>query len=589
MIKFFSQNKSGVPFELDVSNLKISFIEESNLFYDYFIKGYSLPFSIALTDEISRKFEFIDDFNTIGYSVRYEGVLQIDDVFDVATLQLKRQKGKKMESTFFYGKENVPFLEKKISEFPWPVINVEDLRTYAQSIIGKTYPEVDFNFPMVHHTGFSPENYDRFLGFLNHHNGSGFISNGYTTVDGEQVPNNANAMVPMPSVLAILKTIFESENYIVLGNFVNHVAIKKTLLFTDKHLLKYESTLPENYQFKSGSELWSSGVTTSTYYKRFNIGLVGSYSINCRFNLPRETSFELTVSFGDAEYLSKNSDFEETFSFNVESQEELGFLTFDLKVKKGGPSNTNVGSIEAYNLIQFEFEGGELNIFPKSFTLGQVLPDMKVKTFLNRLKNYFNLDVAIDKNRVYLNFAEDEFLRKQEFDESKFEQEDPERYFTTKKLYVLKSNQEEILIDATGIVNSREGYSDEEITTIDTQVEMMPVLETPNGFTAVKKDDGLDFQLLFYDGLKNGLPLAVSNIDGFTFSLKEVHQNLWRKWLLFRLRSETIKDKFKISIHDLISIDRIRIKYNKKHLYKKIRRSRINDETWEIEVESETL
>ena len=592
MIKFFGvSEKTKAPFELDVTHLKVSLIEESSLFYDYFLKGYSMPFSFDIDSDFAKKMDFIADFNAVDYAVEVSGDLQIDDKFDIAVLKLKRQRGNKIEGRFYYGRQSFPLMSVKLAELGWPVISSTNLRDFAQAQLPKGYPTVDFNFPMVHHPNFSADHYgDYFLGYLNYNTGS-FRINSYGYEDGEQVPRNYNAMTPMAYVLAILKRGFALENYNLLGQFVNHAAADKLMLFSEKHLLKYQSNLPDSFQFTGdGTQAWSGGITTATFGINQGMNIVGTYTVDCLLNLT-DTYEEMyfTLSYDGVKLLSSNANFNQSVSLNIDDDNKNKNLLFSLTLKKRGDSTTRVENLAGQNLFRAEFLGGDLNIFPNTFSLAEVMPDMTFGTFLNKLKNFFNLDVRLEENKAILDFVEQNFANKVVHDESAFEIPKPERRYKKKQMYRLLAGQQEILVNDVGQVNSQTGFSDAEIVTINAGVQMMPVESTDQGFTAVKKDGTLDFQLLFYNGLQSNKPLAVQEVSGFRFNLQQVYELYWKKWLHFRLNAEFFKDKFKAGTFTEFDLEKLRYKYQRKHLYKKIKRTRIDSETWDIEIESETL
>ena len=53
MIQFFG--KTPRIFNLDLTDVKITLIEENPLFFDYFVRNYTWPFTKKIDDETSRK------------------------------------------------------------------------------------------------------------------------------------------------------------------------------------------------------------------------------------------------------------------------------------------------------------------------------------------------------------------------------------------------------------------------------------------------------------------------------------------------------------------------------------------------------
>ena len=134
---------------LDLTNQNIQFVEENSLFYDNFIGNYSLPFSIKVSDEFAVKLGFITENNIKNHKKRFDGILQQDGVFYKATLRLSGFDGKRLSGSFVYGSDNIPLLDTKLSDLPWPVITTSGMVSHAKEVVRKGYPEVGYNFPMI--------------------------------------------------------------------------------------------------------------------------------------------------------------------------------------------------------------------------------------------------------------------------------------------------------------------------------------------------------------------------------------------------------------------------------------------------------
>ena len=103
----------------------------------------------------------------------------------------------------------------------------------------------------------------------------------------------------------------------------------------------------------------------------------------------------------------------------------------------------------------------------------------------------------------------------------------------------------------------------------------------------IKEDDD-SFRVLLYNGLQSGLNVAVDNVFTKTFSLAEVYDRFWKKWLSFRLNSKTIKSSFKTS-KDILSVNDGIHSYNNNQLIKKMTKRKDSKGIYSISKESETL
>jgi hypothetical protein len=414
-------------------------------------------------------------------------------------------------------------------------------------------------------------------------------------IDGEQtaVLYNRNIMVPFPYLMEILRVGFQSENMVMLGSFVSDPANEKLLIYTDKYLEKFQSGLPDFFQFTTAvSQVWVSGVVTANYSRNYVVSQTGSYKIKLLIHIPNTLDLvEFKVVYNQEDlYVSTSNIISQELILNVQSADDIGDLQFLMTLKKyTNNSSDGIADISAFNSFNFEFSNGQLNIFPNNFSLAEIMPNMTFGTFLNKVKNWLNLEITFNKNTVVINYIEPNFMNGPFKTESHLEIEKPHRKFNQDKLYKLTTSNDSFYISKEGIVNGSDGYRDEDITKIDMNLDIMSIEEFEGVFTAVKKESGAEFKLFLYDGLQNNLPVAVAGVFDREFSLQEIYGKYWKRWLQFRLSSETYKDKFPAHILESFDINTGRFKYNKKHLFKKIRKRRILEEYWELEIESETL
>ena len=588
MIVFYGDN-----FELNLTETKISLIEENPLFYNYFVKNYSKPFSKKVDDEVSKKLGFLDLENSANYKTKHYGKLLIDNDFEEAYLLLTDYDNNILQGYVYFGTQSIKLLDTPLSNLPFAVVQTNSLIVHAKEVIHKFYPEVDYNFPMVIDEGFkSTSKYEKFEGIINNYVNDNFVTNSFQTVEGESVAFNKNVMVPFPYLMSILKTGFDSVGMVMQGSFVSDKVTEKILVYTSKILEKFYSSLPEGFQFNTTSEVWDNGVVSANYSRFYSISQTGSYNVEVYLNIPSELVVnEFSIEFNNEIIFSSNSNYiSKSLLLNVKNTEDLGSLIFSLKLRKhtDNPSD-GIGSIQAFNNFDFDFSDGELNVFPNSFSLSQVMPDMTFGKFLNKIKNWLNLEITFNKNVVTINYIEEKFLEVNFKDERHLEVEKPKRQFNQNKFFKLITSNDTLLIGKEGEVSNPQGIREEDITPINMELEIMPVKSKYGIFTAYKNEDTNDFKLFLYDGLQNNLPVAVEKVSERSYSLNEVFDRYWKNWLKFRLNSETYKDKFPASIIENFSISEGRFKYNRKHIYKKIKRTRKNEEEWDIEIESETL
>ncbi|MBS9773792.1 MAG: hypothetical protein KGV59_01365 [Tenacibaculum sp.] len=583
----------GKDFELNLTETRITLVEENPLFYNFFVKNYSWPFSKKVDDKTSEKLGFLDLENSANYNLKHYGKLLIDNNFEDAYFIITSFANNTLEGTIYYGQTTIELLDTPLNELPFDAIETKSITSHAKEVITKSYPEVNYNFPMVIDNDLkSKSKYEKFEGFVNQYKNDRFVTNSWVTEDGKPLAKNRNVLTPFPYLLGVLKTGFESAGMVMQGSFVSDTANNKLLMYTDKFLEKFSSELPPFFQFKNTSELWNLGFVIADYSEYFSLNKIGSYKMKIFFRFPVDISvFEFVIKQNDKVlYSSTENRIKKSLIINVKNDEDKGRLYLSLKLRKStdNPSN-GIGNIERFNRIDFSVIDGQLNEFPNSFTLAEIMPKMTFGKLLNKVKNWLNLEVTFNKNVVTMNYIESKFLDISFRDESRFELENPKRFFNQNKLYKLITSNESFWVGKNGVQSNIQGFRDEDITKIDMELEIMPIRAKNEIFTAFKDNDTNDFKLFLYDGLQNGLPVSVPKVANRTYLLNEIYERFWKKWLHFRLNSETYKDKFPVSVVEPFSIGDGRFKYGKKHLYKKIRKRRLSEEYWEVEIESETL
>ena len=153
----------------------------------------------------------------------------------------------------------------------------------------------------------------------------------------------------------------------------------------------------------------------------------------------------------------------------------------------------------------------------------------------------------------------------------------------------MSATETDILVDKNGLLNSLINIREEDIIEIDSGFDRLIITERNDIFTALRSEES-DFSFLLYKGVDvSGKPLAAESINGFTFSMQEIFDLYWKKWLYFRCNSETYEDTFTAHALDNFNVNSGLFKYNKKHLIKRISKSRISEEYYKYTIETETF
>lgn len=578
MILFTTDN-----YQLNLTNIKITFIEESSFFFDSFYKNYTPPFFLPMDDETAVKLGLINVENISSYSVKHAGTLLIDfELFDAYFLI--EVENENIEATLYFGKLSLPYLEKKLSDFTWPTINATNFLAYINDNLSKAWPDVPCNYPMVIDNFTKEENdYDAFLGFANNYTGGSFVLN---SLD-EGVANNKNIMVPYVYIMEILNRCFSSSGVSVIGDFTQNKANNYLLLDPNMHLESFSTTLEEVYVLSTPSDQYiSNNILISEYTKEHTIYSKGVFSLKVAFNLPKTENVKTFKILQDDVVIYETDELNVNKEFTFTKEETTGTINVKVLLEL---ESTGL-DISDYNNFHFDKTDGKVNIFKRTFSLSEVMPDITFGGFLSFLKNWFNLNITYKNDYVIIDYVEQNFYELDFIDETAFEVPKPKRSFSQEKVYKLKYNNDELIIGKGGITDNLDGVRDEDIFEIDMQVHLLPITEKDEIITA-ERDEDVDFGILLYKGLNSdGLPTATSFVeDNKTFSLREIHDLFWKKWIYFRTNSEEYTDEFTAHLLDSFSLDKGRFKYNKKHINKSISKSRISEEFYKYTIVSETL
>ncbi len=582
--------------QIDLTNFGLTFNEESDYFGGDISKSYTFPINMDLDDDLARKFGLVDLENISNYKIKINGYLLVDDDFYDAYVAINEVQGSKVELKFFYGKEILPVFDKKLSQLPWPTVDTGgSLTDYAESQLIKSYPAATHNFPKVYRPEIAQgANYKEFQLFVNHYASSQFLTNNYVVVEGESVPFNRNVMAPMAYIMEILRLGFQSEGLDMRGEFVNDAVFRKVVIIPDKYFDFYSDPAQRSswsFEFYDSQETVD-GKTINIYERTFTPTTEGSYFIKYKLAFPAGIAdfFQLKITYG-AEVLFFAT--AEGLPFNLEDVINLNLVdvvSFDdvkVELKLTEQSNT----IANLNHFYYDFKGGNLNQFPTEYSLADFMPDITFRTFFNAIKKWANLDVTYYERSVYLNFLDNSIQRLTYDDHTGMQMPLPKRTLNTNNLFKLSyPDKREILVANSGQVYSSDGYTDNEIQTIEIPVLPLEVLENEGVVTgAYPKNGNADILLGIYNGIIDGQPAIVDKVGTRSLSLQNMYDNFYKYFLSFRANSEQYKDTFNAHITKRFNLKNGIFKYNKKHLIKSIRKRRISEQWWQIDQETESF
>lgn len=567
-------------YEFDLSNLGITVVEKNNMFRDQITKNFSYPFPVILTPEIAVHFGIADINNITSYKTKIPVKVLENNQFYDGYLKVTRIVGQKATTTLYYGHEVLEVYNKSLNTLPFVKEETTSIFTHAKTQTTKQWPEVGYNFVTIIDEEFSKKtDYSYFDGFINNTDTNGdYTQNTIITVDGEQVVANNNVLSPMPYLMELLKVGYETENKVMQGSFVDDAFNHKIVCLSDDYLEQFSTSeldvssfdLPTlNYVFEQ--------VVYSLYEKIYNSSLLGSYDFFFSVNLTKVQAsyFKITVKHGDTvlyflESQNQAVDIKETIAIS----KEAGNLSENITIEMVLLEQTE--SIKSQNFLKFEYKETKLNISGDSFDLSDFVPNVTFRELVNFVENFFNVDIDVTENIVYINYI-DEVLPALIYDDhSKYEIPEPKRDVNKEKIFGLKYDDgSELYINKDGIIPSVNAALQNEVVTIDVPVIPLTTATKSDKKTAVNSTESTSFKLCLYNGLQNSMPLAVASINDRGLTIQDLYLK-WESWLKVRTNSELYEDTFNAHVSERFSVNRGLIKYNKKHIVKEIQKKSIN-------------
>lgn len=595
MIKLQSEK-----FEIDLSSYGVTLNAENDIFSNNIYKSYSLPFTIKADDDLLVKLDLPTEPNIINVNSKIPCRLLLHDRHFPATLYLGEFTNNNLECNITYGQNGLKVYETEIKNLPWPAVIHLDLRSHAKDNLQKSWPDTTYQFPMVYKPDIDGDVYDRYEGFLNNYDP---IAEEYKKNEVVQEMNddnefvdvyvNRNVMAPFPYLIEILRMGYAQENKQIVGGLILNEAFKKILYIPENFLEKFENNQFERQTFAQRTTAETiDGNLCNVYRHEFQATEFGTYELSFKLNIPPAFAavFDLTIYRKDAvsSQLTEIKKFssvrtrvtiEDKIEVNVDATTQYDNVVVKMIL------NYNEISILDYNSFEWSFGGGQLNIFPEVFYLSEFVPDMTFGDFVNTLKNWLNLDITILENTVSIDFVEKSIFEKKVRGHSNLEIPSPTWKNNNNRFFKLKyADGSEVFYNKLGQVYSDIDYEDDDVVEINMDLQSAIVESNKNITTAVAPKDSSDIDFLIFSG-SAFVSAATSNL----FSLQNVLDNFWLKWLNIRVHSKSIKEYFECSVFEEIEIDELSNKYNENIILKKIKKKFLSEKRMKATIEGETF
>jgi hypothetical protein len=610
-------------FEIDLTSLQMTIIEQNRWYNDQFFTKFSFPFEIALIESLKPAFSHLTSHQATNVESLFEVIYVHDGVMEKAVLDIEQIITDNLISgSLSFGFEEIPNFNKRLADLPLQKIDLgEDgnIYEYAATIIGQTWPAVNFNYPMIHTDKYDTSgNYEHFQKIFNKYAPeTGFVENEVVSVGDVSITFNRNIMQPVVYLMHILTVGFLDAGYTLVGDATQNDLLKKIAIFGD---VNYVKTVEMNSYFMLitsedfVTHQWvpvpnSGGLKLlATYHGEMEILLKGKYNlvgvVTLRLNrwLPTiliikyrgEIVYQLEVP--PTGLLSVNWHINMNLFFETVSDGDPDMLTVDI-VEAASEGITKV-DLEAIPVRLNDDEGGAIPTILNEpvVDLRKAVPDKTWGDFLKWAKNKYNLDFEPVGNHMVMSLVESQMNYDADIDLTEEEVQNPPRKLNKGISFLLKFDDvdkkefalQPVFHSAKEISND-ESRRDEKTQEIRFNELPLPLYSRDGIQTAYMFDGGEErIYTLIYDGLTGGYNLAK---DPAPMLLNEVHQKYWKKWLTNRIDATQYTWAFKMFSEKLRNL-KVKGKvyaYKRYHIVKSVSKDQIGPDLWEVTIETETI
>lgn len=599
--KFITEN-----FEIDLTNADITVTEENPRFKDSFWTKYSMPFTVNINRDFISKAGHYNSVIAKGLSRYHYGTHIFEGRMMKGRLEIQDISKDRLQCQIESGFEELPNFDKKLSELPFPVIEVQDVYAHAEEVCQKAWPNVNYNFPKLITYEYDLEQlpWKYFDGLINNREkndaGTGYYFPRNEVINGTDVANR-NIIHPLPYLLYVLQVGFADAGFILEGDVFSDEVLKYRTIYSGE---KYYTTADQKFYKEIVTSLeytpFTSGNQT-TFAKKININAPGKYRIVADFLMDPG---DIVKIYRDSHLLESIPDtvrHTESIVFEVSIAEaEAGVeIRFEFKgVAKNNSvdeegKNTGVAQIkinpirnytESAEPIPFVFNENRIDI-------KRAMPDITFGDLVTTIKNWRNYDLIFSGAKVFMNrIVLNDSTEPADFRE--FEVENPSRKFTDKQSFLIKFPEnelatfEDVLFDENGYKLGAKGNKNTSEITINGFA--VPLAIWRGRTTAKILDDSSVLQLVNYSGLNNSGLNHATNPPGLHG--KELADHLL-PWFIRRVTNFIFSWSF-IALKNKVRSVNVRSEifaYNRKMWIKTMTKKQITPKAYQVEITAETM
>ncbi|WP_271407386.1 hypothetical protein [Tenacibaculum soleae] len=609
-------------FELDLTNYQLSLVEENKWFTNNSFTKFSFPFSIYLTDELIKVFGYFLDDRNIFLKTTFDVFYFFGDKKERAIFEIESQVGKTLDATLRFGFDELQNWDKKLSELPLEVTQINDIITHAKTIIPLSWPDVNYNYPQIYTDKYDEDEDVKFNynSAINKYDGTNFWKNKHSD---DYYPNH-NIIQPTPYLLHVLQQGFLDAGFVLRGDILNHPLIKKIVLYADLDYFKKIKPLNHNVIFTYDDPVSSVHPVAVGFgyslgkYKRYNLNksakykvtgyvwvtkgsTIGQYSLRYKNTvISSYTNSGTSTANGTA----KRYDIDEVFY--TDSDEDMSLQTIDVLViakdafKSDG--DPNIVSLQVTRITESGADFPTIIEMYNDVNLKRSVPNVTFGKLVTEVNKLFNLELDPRGTDMYVNLINNQINYNDSVDLSEHLVSKPKKKFNTLQSLLLKYNQpnnesykyEEVYQDKSSI---EIGYNLGNSSTDKVEVDLLPLFQINYGInygnqsqirTAHSFDlSGADkIYLAIYGGLIDGLN-TTEEIEPVL--MPQIYDDFHKKFFSFKLNAVSYSWSFKMYLEKLLKLKKKVYAYGRYHVIKELEKQEISKDLFEVEINTETL
>ncbi|WP_353167012.1 hypothetical protein [Empedobacter brevis] len=586
-------------FFIDLTKRKIQFTEENNWFTSNLVSAYTLPEKLPY--DIHPFFLKYKSNNAEEYQVRYDVIVNLNNDIFPARFEILSLDNNFFSFSIFYGQENFPNWDKKLSDLNLAAITVDNIRNHATEINAKFYPEAKYYFPLIHSDQYksSDINFANYSGSTNLRLDGSWVENEIDEVNN--IVYNRTIIRPYLYWLFVLEEIIKQAGYRLEGDIYNLEKLQKLILITGK---KFElKDRPETIDWNVGIESYiregfrhrlGKGWQYGRWDAEQEINFFGQFRLNgIIHNWGRKHHHTSAFIYLDDQLIwskSGRNSYNVDFVFKTKKEgSKIRLLAYDYQ-RDSEKTEIKITPIEIYD------ENGEVinySVDSNIIDLKNALPDTTQGAFITTTINWFNVDFTVRNDGVVTMNLKEKYLRsKKDPDDWTFTEVDEiERTTNLGDTFLIKfKNSDDETYPLIQTFVTQDGYYTENFivndntTTIDIDVTPLPLIMRNNQMSSfIYKDDDSNI----YAAIRSNDSTNNQTLEMIDFLTPAITEEFYKTWLRFRIQTVEYNWNFQTRTRylDPFNIKREKYCYGNYHFVKKIQRD-IENGVEEINVET---